>query len=80
MVVQLRRFQQFALGQPVSYKLMPGENILPFAHPDASIIKRAGFMTKHLWVTPYHRDEISATGPVPQPAPGRRRAARVHEK
>ena len=58
------------LGQPVSYKLMPGENILPFAHPDASIIKRAGFMTKHLWVTPYHRDEISATGPYPNQHPG----------
>ncbi len=59
-----------ALGQPVSYKLMPGENILPFAHPDASIIKRAGFMTKHLWVTPYHRDEIAATGPYPNQHPG----------
>ena len=59
-----------ALGQPVSYKLMPGENILPFAHPDASIIKRAGFMTKHLWVTPYRRDEISATGPYPNQHPG----------
>ncbi len=59
-----------ALGQPVSYKLMPGENILPFAHPEASIIKRAGFMTKHLWVTPYHRDEISATGPYPNQHPG----------
>ena len=59
-----------ALGQPVSYKLMPGENILPFAHPDASIIKRAGFMTKHLWATPYHRDEISATGPYPNQHPG----------
>ncbi len=58
------------LGQPVSYKLMPGENILPFAHPDASIIKRAGFMTKHLWVTPYDRNEISATGPYPNQHPG----------
>ncbi len=59
-----------ALGQPVSYKLMPGENILPFASPDASIIKRAGFMTKHLWVTPHDRDEISATGPYPNQHPG----------
>ncbi len=59
-----------ALGQPVSYKLMPGENILPFAHPDASIMKRAGFMTRHLWVTPYDRDEISATGPYPNQHPG----------
>ena len=59
-----------ALGQPVSYKLMPGENILPFANPDASIIKRAGFMTKHLWVTPYQRDETAATGPYPNQHPG----------
>ena len=59
-----------ALGQPVSYKLMPGENILPFAHPDASIIKRAGFMTKHLWVTPYDPDEMTATGKYPNQHPG----------
>ena len=54
-----------ALGQSVGYKLMPGENILPFAHPSASVIKRAGFMTKHLWVTPYDQDEMAATGPYP---------------
>ncbi len=59
-----------ALGQPVGYKLMPGDNILPFAHPSASIIKRAGFMTKHLWVTPYDPDENSATGPYPNQHPG----------
>ena len=59
-----------SLGQPVGYKLMPGENILPFAHPEASIIKRAGFMTKHLWVTPYHSDEITATGKYPNQHPG----------
>ena len=59
-----------ALGQPVGYKLMPGENILPFAHPGASIMKRAGFMTKHLWVTPYDRNELSATGPYPNQHPG----------
>ncbi len=59
-----------ALGQPVGYKLMPGENVLPFAHPDSSIIKRAGFMTRHLWVTPYAADELSATGPYPNQHPG----------
>ena len=59
-----------ALSQPVGYKLMPGENILPFAHPGASIMKRAGFMTKHLWVTPYDRNELSATGPYPNQHPG----------
>lgn len=59
-----------SLGQPVSYKLMPGENILPFAHPESSVIKRAGFMTKHLWVTPYDPDELYAAGDYPNQHPG----------
>ena len=59
-----------ALGSPVGYKLMPGENILPFAQPGASILQRAGFMNKHLWVTPYAPDELSATGPYPNQHPG----------
>ena len=59
-----------ALGQPVGYKLMPGENILPFAQPSASIMQRAGFMAKHLWVTPYSLEEMSATGPYPNQHPG----------
>ena len=59
-----------SLGQPVAYKLAPGENILPFAHPDSSLIKRAGFMTKHLWVTPYQPDEQFGTGNYPNQHPG----------
>jgi primary-amine oxidase len=58
------------LGQPVGYKLIPGENVLPFAHPDAPILKRAGFMTKHLWVTPYSPDEKYPTGNYPNQHPG----------
>ncbi|MDX2213794.1 MAG: primary-amine oxidase [Oculatellaceae cyanobacterium bins.114] len=53
------------LGQPVGYKIVPGENVLPFAHPDAPILKRAGFMTKHLWVTPYDAEEKYPTGQYP---------------
>ena len=59
-----------SLGQPVGYKLVPGENILPFAHPDSSLLKRAGFMTKHLWVTPYQPDEQFAAGHYPNQHPG----------
>ena len=44
---------------------MPGENALPFAHDDAAVIKRAGFLTRHLWVTPYEHDEIYAAGDYP---------------
>lgn len=59
-----------SLGQPVGYKLAPGDNILPFAHPDSSLLKRAGFMTKHLWVTPYQPDEQFAAGNYPNQHPG----------
>ena len=61
---------QNRLGQPTSFKLIPGENVLPFAHPDAPILKRAGFITKHLWVTPYHPDENFPAGPYPNQHPG----------
>ena len=53
------------VDQPVAYKLIPGENVLPFAHPEASFSKRAGFTRKHLWVTPYSPDEMGAAGPYP---------------
>ena len=58
------------VGQAVSYKLVPSENILPFAHPEASVSKRAGFIRKHLWVTPYSPDEMAPTGPYPNQHPG----------
>lgn len=58
------------LGQPVGFKIIPGENVLPFAHPDSPILKRAGFMKKHLWVTPYHPAEKFPTGNYPNQHPG----------
>jgi len=53
------------LGQPVGYKLLPGENVLPFAREGASVLRRAGFTTKHLWVTPYDPRERCAAGDYP---------------
>ncbi|MFM7425877.1 MAG: primary-amine oxidase, partial [Elainella sp.] len=58
------------LGQPVGFKIAPGENVLPFAHPDAPILKRAAFMTKHLWVTPYQASERYPAGDYPNQHPG----------
>jgi primary-amine oxidase len=58
------------VGNPVGYKLMPGDNVVPFAQADASVIKRAGFMTKHLWVTAYDPEERHATGDYPNRHPG----------
>ncbi|MEX0782845.1 MAG: primary-amine oxidase [Dehalococcoidia bacterium] len=53
------------MGQAVSYKLMPMENCMPFNLPGSSLIKRAGFTTNHLWVTPYDRREMHAAGQYP---------------
>ena len=58
------------LGQPVGYKLEPGENVLPFAGPEAAVTKRATFMTKHLWVTRYDPRERYAAGDYPNQHPG----------
>jgi primary-amine oxidase len=58
------------LGQPVGYKLVPGENVLPFAGPEAAVTKRATFMTKHLWVTRYDPRERYAAGDYPNQHPG----------
>ncbi|MBE9077553.1 primary-amine oxidase [Romeria aff. gracilis LEGE 07310] len=59
-----------AVGQPVAYKLMPGENTLPMARPEASVMNRATYMTKHLWVTPYHEAENFPAGDYPNQHPG----------
>ncbi|EKU99059.1 Cu2+-containing amine oxidase [Leptolyngbya sp. PCC 7375] len=59
-----------AMGYPTAYKLMPGENTLPLARPDASVIRRATYMTKHLWVTPYSPDEKYPAGNYPNQHPG----------
>jgi primary-amine oxidase len=53
------------LGAPVAYRLVPGANVLPFALPDSSISRRAEFMTKHLWVTPFDPAERYPAGDYP---------------
>ena len=58
------------LGEPVAYRLVPGENATPFAQPDAPVSKRAGFIRKHLWVTPYEPGERYAAGDYPNQHPG----------
>jgi primary-amine oxidase len=58
------------LGQPVGYRLVPGANTVPFAQPDSSIVRRAGFMTRHLWVTPFAPRELFPAGDYPNQHPG----------
>jgi primary-amine oxidase len=59
------------IGDPVSYELIPGENVLPMAQPDSGIRKRARVLDHHVWVTPYRREERYPAGEYPnQSAPG----------
>ena len=62
-----------AVGEPVGYKFMPGDNSFPFASPNAWWRKRAGFVNHHVWVTPYRDDEKYGAGDYPEPEPRRRR-------
>jgi len=57
------------LGQPVGYRLVPGENAPPFLQPDAAVLKRAGFAAHNLWVTPYRPQERYAAGDYPNQHP-----------
>ena len=59
------------IGDPVSYELVPGENVLPLQQPDSGIRARARVLDHHVWVTPYRRDERYPAGEYPnQSAPG----------
>jgi primary-amine oxidase len=57
------------LGQPVGYRLVPGENCPPLAQPDAKIMRRAGFTANSVWVTPYEPRERYAAGEYPNQHP-----------
>lgn len=58
------------LGEPVGYRLVPGENCPAFAQADASVLRRAGFVTHHLWVTPFRAEERYPAGDYPNQNPG----------
>ena len=58
------------MGDPVSYRLLPGANVGPFMHDDSPMRRRALFATKHLWVTPYDPNERYAAGDYPWQNPG----------
>ncbi len=53
------------LGEPVGYRLVPGDNARCFLDDTATVVRRAGFMKKHLWVTPYDSSQKYATGDYP---------------
>jgi primary-amine oxidase len=58
------------LGEPTAYRLVPHDNVLPFYQPGSYALRRAGFTTKHLWVTAYDPGERFAAGDYPYQHPG----------
>ncbi len=59
-----------ALGEPVGYKFLPGDNCFPFASKNAWWRKRAGFVDHHVWVTPFREEELHAAGNYPNQSQG----------
>ena len=57
------------VGQPVGYKLQPGDNILPLAQEGSQTRRRAGFAYRHLWVTAYDPAQRYAAGDYPNQRP-----------
>ncbi|MFB2596849.1 primary-amine oxidase [Herbiconiux sp. P17] len=53
------------IGQPTAYGLIPGMNANPMFTPEAPMMRRAGFIDYHLWVTRYAADELYAAGGFP---------------
>ncbi|WP_129788213.1 primary-amine oxidase [Promicromonospora panici] len=58
------------MGAPVSYRLQPGANMSLLMDDSSPMRRRARFVTKHLWVTPYRPDERYAAGDYPWQNPG----------
>jgi primary-amine oxidase len=55
-----------AWGSPVGYKLLPGwASDTLIAQEPSLMVKRAGFATKNLWVTPYSAEEMHSAGDHP---------------
>ena len=58
------------LGTPVGYTLRPEGLPTLLADPSSSIARRAGFATRHLWVTRYHPRERYSAGDFVNQHPG----------
>ncbi|MGE0424609.1 MAG: primary-amine oxidase [Reyranellaceae bacterium] len=62
--------QRNGLGQPTAYRLLPLSPVPTFSSPQSMIARRAAFMTRQLWVTAFHRDEMYAAGRYPNQSAG----------
>jgi primary-amine oxidase len=58
------------LGQPTAYRLLPLSPVPTLSSPQSMVAKRAAFMTRQLWVTAFHPDEMYAAGRYPNQSAG----------
>ena len=58
------------LGQTIGYRLIPGDNAVPYASPQSWWRQRAGFVDHHVWVTPFDAHERFAAGDYPNQSQG----------
>jgi primary-amine oxidase len=63
-------FSKNSCGEPVAYKLIPTHPAALLADKSAAVTARAGFATKHLWVTAFDPEERRAAGDFPNQHPG----------
>jgi primary-amine oxidase len=61
----VNRERRNRMGLQVAYELVPGDNVGLMADEDSEFARRGRFMTRHLWVTPYRRDERFPAGEYP---------------
>ena len=59
-----------ALGYPVGYELMPGDNAESLLLPDDLAQRRGTFSDYQIWVTPYRENEHYAAGDYPVQSKG----------
>lgn len=58
------------MGAPTAYRLLARDALPVFSHPQAMVTRRAGFMTRHLWVTAFDGEELFAAGRYPNQSAG----------
>lgn len=58
------------LGQPTGYLLVPVQNALPYAAPDAVVRQRAGFIDHHFWATRFDPRQMHGAGWYPNQSRG----------
>jgi primary-amine oxidase len=59
-----------AFGRHTGYRLVPSASPTLLARSDSALARRAEFARHHLWVTPFHPDELHAGGEYPNQHPG----------